>query len=174
MTSLVLPLSSLPSLLLIGLVLVGMMLLMQRPMKKQQEAARQLQASLGPGSRVVLQGGLFGTVTHLGDKQAIVELAPGLEVTVLRQSIAKAVTPDEEEFEFADDAPIAADTNEQAVMAGTAVVAADPAADAVPDHLAPTAASESTPEGTESVLSQSSLADDGFRPSWRPSPLTDL
>lgn len=165
MTSLVLPLSSLPSLLLIGLVLVGMMLLMQRPMKKQQEAARQLQASLGPGSRVVLQGGLFGTVTHLGDKQAIVELAPGLEVTVLRQSIAKAVTPDEEEFEFADDAPVVDDTNEQAVMADPAVVAADPAADALPGDLAPIAASESTPD-TDSVLSQSSLSEDGLaRPS---------
>ena len=92
------------TLLLLGVGVVLFVFLIQRPLKKQQEAQRQLQSSLAEGGRVMLTSGVFGTLRHLGDKQAVVELAPGLEVTVLRQAISRTVSPDEEEFEYADDA----------------------------------------------------------------------
>lgn len=88
---------------LLVVVVLGFFLLVQRPMRKQQAAQRALQNQVAEGSRVMLTSGMFGTVTHLGDKQAIVELAPGLEVTVLRQAISKAVTAADEEFEFSDE-----------------------------------------------------------------------
>lgn len=76
--------------------------LIQRPLKKQQAEAERLRSTLGEGSRVMLTSGLFGTVTHVGDQQLIVELAPGVEVTALKQSVAKVVQPEDEEFEFSD------------------------------------------------------------------------
>ena len=99
--------SGLSTLLLLVVGIVLFVFLIQRPMKKQQEAQRKLQDSVSEGGRVMLSSGLFGTVRHLGDKQAVVELAPGLEVTVLRQAIAKTVAPDDEEFEYSDEAPVA-------------------------------------------------------------------
>lgn len=96
--------SPLPTLILLAAVVFGFMFLVQRPMRKQQAAQREMQQSMQPGTRVMLTSGLFGTVSHVGDKQAIVELAPGLEVTVLRQAINKVVGPDDEEFEFSDSA----------------------------------------------------------------------
>lgn len=72
----------------------------QRRMREQQEAVN----ALGPGTRVLMQSGIYGTITHVGDRQAIVELAPGTEVTILKAAIMRAATADEEEFEFDDEA----------------------------------------------------------------------
>ncbi|MFC6359947.1 preprotein translocase subunit YajC [Luteococcus peritonei] len=105
------------TLLIIVLAMVLFSFLLQRPLKKQQEAAAQMRESLGEGSRVMLTTGLFGTVTHVGAEQVIVELAPGVEVTCLKQAIAKLVAPEDEEFVFADEtdeavAPVAVDDGE--------------------------------------------------------------
>lgn len=97
---------------LVGLVAVFYLLLI-RPMRKQAaEHAKKQQAlrdSMAPGVRVQLAGGLFGSVKHVGDKQAIVELAPGVEVTVMKDAILKTVEPSEEEFEYEDDSVLAED-----------------------------------------------------------------
>ncbi|OAX98861.1 preprotein translocase subunit YajC, partial [Cutibacterium acnes] len=69
-----------------------------------QEERVQLESRLEVGTRVVLSSGLFVTITHIGDKQAVVELAPGVEVSVLKQAIVRPAG-DEEEFAFADDVP---------------------------------------------------------------------
>ena len=44
-----------------------------------------------PGHRVLLGSGLFGTVVSVGDKQAVLEISPGVELTVLKQAIARVV-----------------------------------------------------------------------------------
>ncbi len=72
----------------------------QKRAKKQQTVISELTA----GTRVLLTSGVFATVRHLGERQAIVELAPGVEVTVVKGNIARPTTADEEEFEFSDDA----------------------------------------------------------------------
>lgn len=112
--------SGLSTLLLLVVGIVLFVFLIQRPMKKQQEAQRKLQEAVSEGGRVMLTSGMFGTVRHLGDKQAVVELAPGLEVTVLRQAIAKTVAPEDEEFEYADEAPLDDETSfaDEAVVSG--------------------------------------------------------
>lgn len=94
----------LPGLIILVLFLGLMSWQTRRTVKKQQAERNQLESSLGEGSRVMLNSGIFGTITHLGDRQAVVELAPGAEVTVLKQAIAKTVGPDDEEFAFADEA----------------------------------------------------------------------
>ena len=73
-----------------------------RPMRKQVAAQTELRSNLEVGSRVVLTSGMHGTIKHLGEKQAIIELAPGLEVTVVKQAISGIVKPEDEEFEYDD------------------------------------------------------------------------
>lgn len=89
-------------------MLVGLLVftfLMQRPLKKQAEAQRKVRESLAEGCRVLLTSQIFGTVTHVGAEQLIVEIAPGVEVTAMKQAVIRVVEPQEEEFEFADELP---------------------------------------------------------------------
>lgn len=90
---------------IILIVFLGIMTMTtRRNMKKQQSARQELESSMGEGARVMLTSGIYGTLTHVGDKQAIVELAPGAEVVVVKQAISKVVDPADEEFSFADEA----------------------------------------------------------------------
>lgn len=84
----------------LGLLFYFMMI---RPQAKRQREHQAAMSALVDGDRILLAGGLFCTVRHMGDKQAIVELAPGVEITVAKNSIIRAVKEDEEEFEFSDD-----------------------------------------------------------------------
>jgi len=73
-----------------------------RPQRKRMMQHQEMQAQLAPGTRVLLTSGMFGTVMHVGERQVIVELSPGAEITVLKGNIARPANPDEEEFEFED------------------------------------------------------------------------
>ena len=99
------PLGGFMPILILFIVLIGFTVWQgKRQVKKQQEERAKLESNLQEGTRVVLNSGLFVTITHLGDKQAVVELAPGVEVSVLKQAIVRPAG-DEEEFAFADDVP---------------------------------------------------------------------
>lgn len=80
-----------------------MYFLMIRPQQKRMKEHQALINAIQPGTRVLLTSGIFGTVRHIGERQVIVELAPGTEVTMIKGNIAKVVGADEEEFEFSDD-----------------------------------------------------------------------
>ena len=71
--------------------------LMIRPQQKRMQKHQEMQAALQPGERVLLTSGMFGTIVHTGEKQLIVELAPGVDVTVLKGNVAQRVTADDEE-----------------------------------------------------------------------------
>ncbi len=79
------------------------MFLMQRPMRKQAAAQAKMRDELQPGTRVMLNSGMFGTIKHVANTQAVIELAPGVEVTMLKASVNKALDGAEEEFEYDDD-----------------------------------------------------------------------
>lgn len=77
----------------------------QKQMKTQQEEKA---AKTVPGAKVLLQGGLYGTVVSYDsvdlDKPAQIELAPGVVIEVHSQSILRVVDPTEEvELDEADD-----------------------------------------------------------------------
>ena len=80
-----------------------MYFLMIRPQQKRAKQHQDMQSSLSVGSRVLLTSGMFGTVAHVGERQIIVELAPGVEVTVLKGNVARKVSAEDEEFEFTDE-----------------------------------------------------------------------
>ncbi|MGK2308559.1 preprotein translocase subunit YajC [Cutibacterium sp. V970] len=132
------PLGGLMPILILFIVLIGFTVWQgKKQVKKQQEERAQLESNLQEGTRVVLNSGLFVTITHLGDKQAVVELAPGVEVSVLKQAIVRPAG-DEEEFAFADDVA------EQTAPVSNEALAADSAIDTPPETSAiePTVAAD--------------------------------
>jgi len=90
--------------LIIAVMGVAMYFLMIRPARKQQQKQQQMMNALEVGSRVMLGSGIYGTIRHLGEKQAIIEISPGVDLTILRAAIRSVVSDDEEEFEYSDDA----------------------------------------------------------------------
>jgi preprotein translocase subunit YajC len=83
--------------------------LMIRPQQKRRREAQQMQSSLGPGDRIVTIGGLHGTIVSVDDDLAVLEVAPGVELTFARPAIARTLPKDEadavEEEAPVDDEP---------------------------------------------------------------------
>ena len=76
--------------------------LMIRPQQKRAKEQKAKMAALEPGARVMTISGIFGTIRHLGEKQAILEVAPGVEFTIDKRAISSQ--PVEDEFEYVDEA----------------------------------------------------------------------
>lgn len=89
--------------LLIVLMVASFYLLIIRPNRRRAAEQTKLQQMLQPGARVMLSSGIYGTVVSVGDKQATVEIAPGLEIKVLKQAVMQAVTEGSQFAEDADD-----------------------------------------------------------------------
>ena len=87
----------------IALMVVAFYFLIIRPQKKRQQAIQQTLSSLVPGSRVLLGSGVFGTVIAIGERQALLEISPGVELTVLKQAIVRTVTDADEDTLIEDD-----------------------------------------------------------------------
>ena len=91
------------TLIIIALMVVVFYFLIMRPQKKRQRALADTLSSLAPGTRVLLGSGIFGTVVSVGVKQTVIETSPGVEVTVLKQAIARVVTEADEDAPDEDD-----------------------------------------------------------------------
>lgn len=107
---------------LMGGVLYFMLI---RPQQKRAKEQQSLMSTLEPGSRVMLISGIIATVKYLGDKQAVVEIAPGVEMTVDKRAIT--TQPVVDEFEYADDADDDADDEAVEAEVADAGAAAEPA-----------------------------------------------
>jgi preprotein translocase subunit YajC len=83
--------------LMIALMVVAFYFLILRPQKKRQQAIQKTMAELTPGTRVLLSSGVFGTIVSLGERQAVIEIAPGVELTVLKLAINRVVTDADED-----------------------------------------------------------------------------
>jgi preprotein translocase subunit YajC len=85
-------------LLLFPLLMVGMYLLLIRPQQKRVRAQRDLVASVAVGDEIVTAGGLIGTVRVLTDDRLFLEVAPGVELRLLRGAISRKLehSPDPE------------------------------------------------------------------------------
>ena len=77
--------------LLLIVVMIPLLLLSSRSQSKKQAA---LVAGLTKGDRVLLQGGLVGKLVELGDRYAKVEIAPGVKVDFLKNSLLGKDTPE--------------------------------------------------------------------------------
>ena len=83
---------------LLVVLLVFMFWSSRRRMQKQKAEQEQKARQTVPGSEVLLQGGLYGTIVSYDpdnlDQPAIVELAPGVQIKVHSQAILRVVTPE--------------------------------------------------------------------------------
>jgi Preprotein translocase subunit YajC len=70
-------------------------------------------AALEAGARVMTISGIVGTIKHLGEKQAILEISPGVEMTVVKGAIS--MQPVDDEFEYADETDAAEDVEPDVV-----------------------------------------------------------
>jgi len=73
--------------------------LMIRPQQQRVRQARVMTSSLEVGDEVVTAGGIYGTITEAGDDILSVEVAPGVELRVLRGAIAQRVGPPRDDDE---------------------------------------------------------------------------
>jgi preprotein translocase subunit YajC len=105
------------TLIFIALLVAAFYFLILRPQRKRQQAMQQTMSALSPGSRVMLGSGVFGTVVSVGQRQVVLEISPGAELTVLKQAITKVVTEDDEDSldeqdEFDEEEIVAEQPNE--------------------------------------------------------------
>ena len=80
------------NIILLGLLLLVFYTMLWRPNKRRINAHRELIASIEVGDRVLLSGGLYGTISALGDEDIEVEIAPGTRVRYVKSSILQRVS----------------------------------------------------------------------------------
>jgi len=89
--------SSLTIPLLIVLVFIGFYFLMIRPQRRRQQQAAQKQNTVTPGAQIRTTAGMYGTVVEVDGDDVIVEIAPGVDVRLLKRAIMEVITPGDAE-----------------------------------------------------------------------------
>ncbi len=102
------------TLLMVALMGGAFYFLLIRPQKKRAKEQQEALAAMQAGSRVMTISGIIGTISHIGEKQAILEIAPGVEITIDKRALS--TQPIEDEFEYVD-----ADTDADAAELESAV-----------------------------------------------------
>ncbi|MFW6599616.1 preprotein translocase subunit YajC [Propionibacteriaceae bacterium Y2011] len=95
----------LTSIVMIGLMIVAFYLLILRPQRKRQAEQRATLENLQPGTRVLTSTGVYGNLVRLGERQAVIELSPGHEMTVVKHAIVRVVQPGDEDLEMTSARP---------------------------------------------------------------------
>ena len=70
------------------LIFAIMYFLLIRPQQKKVKEHQAMVEALRRGDQVITQGGLIGKVSKVADEEVTVELADGVKVRVVRQTIA--------------------------------------------------------------------------------------
>lgn len=122
--------------------LFGLMYFMLvRPAQKKAREQQQLVSTIQPGARIMTGSGIYGTVRHVGDLQAIIEISPGVEMTVAKQAILRTVRSEDDEFEY-DDEPQPGESDEAGIPDDAEVADDADAGIAAEDAPAPGGADE--------------------------------
>lgn len=83
--------------LLIIVVLFGLFYVaIIRPQRNRQRQAAQTQNQVVPGQRVRTTAGIYGTVISGDDRDIVVEIAPGVQITMLRRAVMEVVPEDDQ------------------------------------------------------------------------------
>ncbi len=114
------------TLILIALMVMAFYFLIMRPQRKRQQQVQQTLGALEPGARVMLGSGLFGTVVGVGEKQVVLEISEGVELTVLKQAIAKVVSDADEDSEYTTFADEDEDEGDELSGSGDAALGTEP------------------------------------------------
>ena len=114
--------------------------LMIRPQRNRQRQAASMQDSVVPGQRVRTTAGMYGTITAVEDGDVVVEVAPGVEVRMLKRAIMDVLS----------DAPVDASMDGMDGMDGTGN-GAQPAADAQVDPAQEEPSTTHSADGTDAA-----------------------
>lgn len=83
--------SALGTLLPLVLIVLAFWFLVIRPARRRQQEMSRIQNSVSVGSEVMLGSGIFGTVVAVGDETLTLSIAPGTEIRVAKQAVARVV-----------------------------------------------------------------------------------
>jgi preprotein translocase subunit YajC len=84
-----------PTAYLIILVLIGFFyLVIYRPQRRRQQRSAQTQKSVEPGQTIRTTAGIYGTIVSIDDQDMIVQIAPGVEVRMLRRALMEVIPDD--------------------------------------------------------------------------------
>jgi preprotein translocase subunit YajC len=77
---------------LIIVVLFGVLYVtMIRPQRNRRLQAQQMQNTVVPGSQIRTTAGIYGTVVSVEDQDIVVEVAPGVNIRMLRRAVMDVV-----------------------------------------------------------------------------------
>ena len=79
--------SSLTFLLPIILIIAVFYFLLMRPQRNRQRRIQETQNAVTPGQRIRTTAGMYGTVVAIEDEDLILEIAPDVEIRVLRRAV---------------------------------------------------------------------------------------
>jgi preprotein translocase subunit YajC len=82
-------------LLVIILLFVLLYFVMIRPQRNRQRQAQQAQQQVGNGARVRTTSGMYGTVIDGDADNVLVQIAPNVQVKMMRRAIMNVVSDDE-------------------------------------------------------------------------------
>jgi len=89
--------------LLVGFAVIWFLIVM--PQRRRQKAHEELVQGVSPGDYIITTGGLYGTVTDVGEDDLGLEVAPDVEVRISKRAVGGVVPPEEiEEVEIEDEA----------------------------------------------------------------------
>ena len=77
----------------IVLIFVVFYFLLIRPQQQRQKETKAMLAALKRGDKVITGGGILGVVTKAKDNDVEVEIAEGVRINVLRDTISSVVNP---------------------------------------------------------------------------------
>ena len=64
-----------------------------KPQKKQQQERQNLLNSLKKGDKIITIGGIYGTITDISERTVNVEIAEGVEITMVRSAVSNFQDP---------------------------------------------------------------------------------
>ncbi len=76
------------------LIFAAFYLLILGPRRAQARRAADLEKNLRPGVELITTSGIFGTVTRVDEEEVRLEIAPGVEIRLLKGAIGKFLDPD--------------------------------------------------------------------------------
>jgi preprotein translocase YajC subunit len=91
--------NSLTPILIIAVLFGVFYLLIIRPQRNRQRRTQQMQGGVEVGKRVRTTAGIYGTVTAIDDADVELEIAPGVEIRILRRAIMDILPEDSPEDE---------------------------------------------------------------------------
>jgi preprotein translocase subunit YajC len=97
------------SLLVLGLPIAAIFYLMVIPQRKQRAKQQAFLSKLGVGDEVVTSGGLYGTITHIEDGVAHLEVDTDVVIRVAVSSLSRSALPEEDAQASDDDEGSSAD-----------------------------------------------------------------